>query len=390
MSEIVCISHKYPPTIGGMENHSYQLINGLKKHFTVHTIIYTEHDGNKLKWFLGLKARIKTLLQNHPNIKLIHLNDGLMGAACRWLIDETDIPVVVSYHGLDLTFPLGIYQNKIIKKMNSFYGAIAQSEATKKECIARGFDPKRTWIAPCGVDHDIADIPRNPAILQELSEKVDRNLTDKKILISMGRPVKRKGFSWFIENVLPKLDDDVILMLIGPFATTPTVFERFLSLLPQGIRHKIHLFLGHPSDQGKLRQLLTSDRKVVHTGPLPFKKLMQAISEADIFVMPNIDVEGDLEGFGLVSTEASLRGTYVVASSIEGITQAVQHNKNGTHVESQNTEQWINTINALLSDPIKLQQLSEEGAEFTKANYSWGKMVGEYVEIFEEVIAEHN
>jgi len=29
-TEILCITHKHPPSVGGMEKQSYELINGLK------------------------------------------------------------------------------------------------------------------------------------------------------------------------------------------------------------------------------------------------------------------------------------------------------------------------------------------------------------------------
>lgn len=44
---------------------------------------------------------------------------------------------------------------------------------------------------------------------------------------------------------------------------------------------------------------------------------------------PTFLIPGDVEGFGLVALEASMRGTYILASGIDGITDAVI-NKNGT------------------------------------------------------------
>ena len=33
--EILCISHKYPPSTGGMERQSYELIKGLRAYYKV-------------------------------------------------------------------------------------------------------------------------------------------------------------------------------------------------------------------------------------------------------------------------------------------------------------------------------------------------------------------
>src|SRR5690625_7613993 len=57
---------------------------------------------------------------------------------------------------------------------------------------------------------------------------------------------------------------------------------------------------------------------------------------ADLFVMPNIPVEGDMEGFGVVMLEAGLSGLPVVASSLEGILDVVEEGNNGHLIESGN------------------------------------------------------
>jgi glycosyltransferase involved in cell wall biosynthesis len=45
--------------------------------------------------------------------------------------------------------------------------------------------------------------------------------------------------------------------------------------------------------------------------------------------MPNIPVSGDMEGFGLTALEASASGSLVVASDLEGISDAIRDGKNG-------------------------------------------------------------
>ena len=67
-----------------MEKQSFELTSRMSEIHAVHLIAYTG-EGSKLKWFLTLKSRVKKVLRDHPNIDIIHLNDGLMGAACLWL-----------------------------------------------------------------------------------------------------------------------------------------------------------------------------------------------------------------------------------------------------------------------------------------------------------------
>ncbi len=155
-------------------------------------------------------------LESHPEIRLIHLNDGAMASASLWMQKELDIPVVVTYHGLDVTFPLDFYQDKLIPKLEQYDAAICVSEYTRQQCLKRGFDPEHTYTVPNGVDVSLADKPdRREEITEELlSRGVD--VRGKRVIIASGRSVRRKGFSWFIKNVMPSLGSDVVLLMTGP------------------------------------------------------------------------------------------------------------------------------------------------------------------------------
>ena len=131
--EVLFITHKYPPFIGGMEKQSFELITRMNKRNTVYILAY-KGEGSKLSWFFNLKGQVKRILESNPGIQLIHLNDGLMASACLWLQKYTHISVVVTFHGLDLTFPSYLFQNYIVKRMHKFEGAICVSNATADAC----------------------------------------------------------------------------------------------------------------------------------------------------------------------------------------------------------------------------------------------------------------
>jgi len=54
--EILCITHKYPPFIGGMEKQSYELIKGLSAYYTTRLIAYQGNE-NKILWFIKLQIK---------------------------------------------------------------------------------------------------------------------------------------------------------------------------------------------------------------------------------------------------------------------------------------------------------------------------------------------
>ena len=371
-----------------MEKQSYELITRMAKHHDVVSHVYNG-SGSKLFWFWNLKKEVRKLLKIHPDIQLIHLNDGLMAAACTWLQKETSIPIVPTYHGLDITFPAQIFQKRIIPKMHKYTAAISVSEATRQACIERGFPSDAVHTVLNGVDHDLAEIPKEDTAKPALEKAIGMSLDDKKIIITMGRAVKRKGFSWFLKEVVPHLDEQTIFLMIGPINRNPGIGGRIINLLPKSFKTKMHLMLGIATDTDAILDALENPElrdKVFHLGKVPFKDLMQYLALADVFVMPNIKVDGDAEGFGLVALEASLRGTPVIAAGIEGIVDAVREGDNGILLPSGNAPRWIETINSLLKNKVKLQKLSTSAISKTLNHYGWDKMVLQYNKIFEKIM----
>ncbi|OPZ11971.1 MAG: GDP-mannose-dependent alpha-(1-6)-phosphatidylinositol monomannoside mannosyltransferase [Bacteroidetes bacterium ADurb.BinA261] len=383
--EVLCITHKYPPFVGGMETQSYELIRGLSAFYSVHILAY-KGDENKVWWFFRLPRRVRNMLRNYPNIQLIHLNDGSMGVASLWLQRFTNIPVIVTYHGLDITYPLTFFQKQLVPRLGKYSGAVCVSEFTRQECLRRGFDTTTTFTVNNGVDHHLADIPFDPTIVDKLQNDYGIDVCNKRVIVSTGRPVKRKGFSWFLKNVIPHLDNDILFLMMGPLKKEQTVFERFLKMLPGKIAYKLHLLLGFSTDRLEVIEQLKKQKNAYHLGKVSGEDLMQLLSLADLFVMPNLSIPGDVEGFGLVALEASMRGTYVLASAIDGITDAVVDGKNGSLLPAGDASAWINKIHELLSDEDALQTLSEQGKEFTRQHFSWKIMTEGYVEIFNRFI----
>jgi glycosyltransferase involved in cell wall biosynthesis len=386
--EILFISHKYPPTIGGMEKQCFELIQHAETQNKVHKVVHFSEEESKISFFLKLRRRVKKILSDNPSIEVIHLNDGLMGLFSLWLKSYTDIPVVLTFHGLDLVFPNGFYQRKIREKFTNYDGIICVSTATAQEAIKRGFSPEKVFVVANGVDKELANFTSKPKeTLHFLHEEFNIDASDKKIITTLGRPVKRKGFSWFLKNVVPELPDNVCVLMIGPLSG-PKKKSLWSLLVPKALKDKIELLTGGVNDEAEIRELLRNSNlqgRVIQTGKLPFNRLLSLLSLSDLFVMPNVKMTGDAEGFGLVALEASLCQTVVLASNLEGIPEAIQDGKNGYLLPSEDADVWKNTIIEKLADSEKIVVEGKAFQEFTLAHYGWGKMATEYLEVFEKV-----
>jgi glycosyltransferase involved in cell wall biosynthesis len=384
--EILFITHKYPPSIGGMEKQSYELINGIAKSYKVHMLIY-DNRSSKLKFLLSVPFKVRKILRKNPNISIIHLNDGLMAFFALYLKKITNVPILVTLHGLDIVFPSKLFQRYVVSKFKKLNGIIAVSQATAQECIQRGFDRDKVYVVYNGVDTEMSLISKQPGFRKTLEKKLGISLNEKKILVSVGRSVRRKGFSWFITKVMPQLERDIVYLIIGPPHPHIKKINFLLNLLPKYLAHLIILILGLGIEEIDIQKALERPDlkgRSFFLGKLPFEEMLQVLKHSDLFVMPNRKVYGDTEGFGLVALEASVNGLPVLASAIEGITCAVIDGKNGFLVPPEKEQVWVKKIHALLSDTIHLRVFGEQAKEYTIANYEWKKMVEGYITIFQK------
>ena len=328
---------------------------------------------------------MKKILQENPNISLIHLNDGLMAAFAYFLKKTTDIPVVVTFHGLDLVFPSFLYQKLAVKYFKKLDGVVTVSKATAEECLNRGFDPKKIFVVKNGVDTDISKIKKDSSFRNVMEEKLQMSLKDKKVIVSIGRCVRRKGFSWFLKNVMTKLDKNVLYVIIGPPQNHIKQINFLLKLLPKRLSRMISVGLGFAMDEIEIQEALKNpelQNRAFYLGKLPFEQMIQFLKNSDLYVMPNIKVNGDAEGFGLVALEAAICGMPVVASKLEGITCAISNNNNGFLIEPENSNLWSKQISSLLNDMDDLVNFGENAKKYTLNNYSWERMCNGYIQVF--------
>src|SRR5207302_8010578 len=126
--------------------------------------------------------------------------------------------------------------------------------------------------------------------------------------------------------------------------------------------------------EGPLRELIETRIASLHLGDhvvllgrVDDDTLRAAYHVTDLFVMPNIPVQNDIEGFGLVALEAAAAGRYVVASKLDGIPEAIIPGENGTLLDPLDSEAFATTILDLLADDEKRIALGEKARELVRS-----------------------
>lgn len=191
------------------------------------------------------------------------------------------------------------------------------------------------------------------------SERVPTKVPGTFVCLAVGRQIPRKGFAWFVDAVMPLLPEHVHLWLVG---SGPQASEIRRAIEKRDLQHR-----------------------VFPLGLLEDGDLSSVYRLADLFVMPNLRINRDMEGFGIVMLEAGLHGLYCLASRIEGITDVIS-DANGTLLPARDAEAFAQGIQAQLAlTGQQRQQQSERAAAWVGQCFGWSNLLPRYRAAIEQV-----
>lgn len=359
--KIIFISRSYPPIIGGIETLNYELAESLAK-LTPTKIIANRHGKFFLPFFLPYALFISLILLRRQYNAVI-LGDGVLGIVGWFLKLFSKKPVFCVVCGLDLTYNSDLYQNVWVKIfIKNLDKLVAISRATMAAGIFRGIPREKFTIIPVGIDPN--KYYRPDYARRNLENAIGKLPPDCKVLLTVGRLVKRKGVAWFVEKILPNIREEVV-----------------------------YLIAGEGPEEKRIRQIIKAKKLESKTrllGKITEKDKEVLLNTCDIFIQPNIDIKGDLEGFGIAVIEAASCGRIVVASDIEGLQDAIYDGKNGFLVKSHDADGYTRKITQLLSDDNFRKQFGEQARQFVIENYDWESIAEKYLTELKNFIAKNN
>ena len=354
--KVLCITRKYPPQVGGMENFCYNLFSGLANDELDVNIVSLGKKQINLIWFFPYT--IFYVIFNIRKYDAFVIGDGLMcflGIISKLFSRRTKRLIII--YGLDILYKNPIYQlylKLFLKKSSDKYVTI--SRGTDEALAARGI--KGSTIITPGIDITDTDIS-NIDLKSDFLSKYNIN-ENNLIMLTVGRLVKRKGVEWFINNVMSEFKGKKITYLVIGDGEERSNIDK--AIINNGLENQVHM-LGRVSDE----------------------ELAACYRYADVFIMPNIHVNNDMEGFGIVAVEASLKGLIVIASGIEGIRDAVKDGKNGYLLTSEDPQSFISKIESIMNNLEKYKAQTNEFAEYTRNNFAWKNICKKYADLILEV-----
>ncbi len=357
MLRILFITRKFPPQVGGMENLSFNLLTHFKRRADcqVQTIILSRPQHHLWWWFpyavflAAIKAR---------QVDVVHLGDPVLSLIGFLIKIFYRKPVAVTVHGLDVTFPFFLYQWYLKIFGRRFDAYLCISRQAQAEAEKRGLGPCR--VITIGVDFNKAQAAQKISGAEQARCQAQFGIAaGNHLLLTVGRLVPRKGVYWFIDEVLPLLSRDVIYLVVGEGEER----ARIARLIAQKKFSACVKLLGRLSEQD----------------------LLTVYCLAHVFIMPNIQVPGDMEGFGLTAVEAALNGLPVIATGIEGIKDAITSGQNGILVPSRQPAAFARAIVRMLEHEERRLAFGRKAQIYTRKHYDWQVIIDKYFLVFCEM-----
>jgi len=176
-------------------------------------------------------------------------------------------------------------------------------------------------------------------------------LSDKKVMVCVGRLVHRKGQDKLIQ-AMPEI--------------LKTVPNAHLLLVGDG-PYRAHL--------QKLVERNKIEESITFEGRVQFKDLPMYMCAGDIFAMPSRSrlMGLEVEGLGSAYLEASACGLPILAGDSGGVPDAVIHNKTGLVVNGRDEKQIAAAAIDLLTNLDSAREMGKVGREWILENWRWEK-----------------
>jgi phosphatidylinositol alpha-1,6-mannosyltransferase len=182
-----------------------------------------------------------------------------------------------------------------------------------------------------------------------MQKRIELGLENKKIIISVGRLVHRKGQDKLIE-ALPQILKEIPnahLLIVGDGP-----YKAYLE---------------------KLVDKLDLKEDVTFVGRVLYEKLPNFLSAADVFAMPSRSrfFGLEVEGLGIVYLEASACGLPVIAGNSGGAPDAVREGITGLCVDGTDVKQIAEAVIHICSDSLRASEMGSAGRNWIVEQWRW-------------------
>lgn len=369
---ILLITLEYPPQKGGVASYYEGVVEELKKRG--HEIVVVADSptppnlpsgrgGNRRllskwiwpRWLKGYFTVRALISANKPD--MLCVGQVLPLGTIAYLFRHR-VPYIVFTHGMDILTAQKSWRKRWLleKILARAKLVVANSEFTRSKFTAASSQSTDASIVvyPCPV---IMPSPSSEEV-ELLRRKL--GLNGKKVLLTLGRVVSRKGHDMVI-RALPEILNHVpeavyVIAGVGPD------LERLGTLVKQLKLQSAIRFVGKISDEERAAYFTL----------------------CDIFVMPSRQIGPDVEGFGIVYLEAAIFRKPSIGGRSGGVPEAILDGQTGALVNPNDADALARVVVQLLRDDRLREELGKNARARTLYEFTWEKQVEKLAQFFKK------
>jgi phosphatidylinositol alpha-1,6-mannosyltransferase len=278
----------------------------------------------------------------------IHAFRALPEGLVAWAVARLTLrPVVIYAHGEELTtWGRGGKYKAMRFALRHADRVIANSEHTRDTLLDMGIEAARITIIYPGVDVSVFKPGLDSTGLRESLGIAP----DDRLVFSVGRLSRRKGFDQMIRAISKLRSENLsVRYVIAGIGEDGDYLDGLIEEHElHGIAHRI--------------------------GSVSEVDLPRWMNACDVFAMPNREINGDNEGFGMVFIEAAACAKPVVAGTAGGTSAAVLDGVTGLRVEGNELAAVASALHRLLNDKALSQAMGEAGLARVQNEFSWERV----------------
>jgi phosphatidylinositol alpha-1,6-mannosyltransferase len=355
MKRTLLITLEYPPMIGGVSHYYANLVHALPDG---EVFVLDNEKGELLstshwvwpKWLKGVWNTLRAVRKY--KIEYLLVGQVLpLGTIALLLKRFAGIPYMVMTHGMDVTIPFAAgsspRKQKLVRAILHQASAVTTvSSYTKAQLVSLGVpESKIAMVYPCP-NIEVTDVQPSSVTMAELDRT--HHVEGKRVLLSVGRLVERKGFDMVIAAMAKLRKDypDLVYVIAGEGAYRARL---------EALVHKY--------------QLASCIRFV---GAVSNAELAAWYTRATAVIMPSRELPNhDVEGFGITFVEAGAFGKPVIGGNSGGVVDAVVDGQTGFLVEPTNLAMLTQAIISLLDNPQQAERLGAFGKKRVAEQFDW-------------------
>jgi len=383
---IIQVTPRFPPAIGGVEEHVYRISLELLRRGHKITIV-TSNDADyktylvqteimqgmyvyrfplfmpkmfREFWFIPNISRI--LCQLKGDVIHAHGYRCLSSCTAACVAHFAHIPFIFTPHGI---YPPRSFINALLKStfdhafgrliLNFSDRIIALSEHNVRLLLQIGASLDKIALVPNGVDvEEFENLRRSEKILDELD-------SNGPILLYVGRIDWNKQIEKVVESM--------------PLILKEFPSAKFIIVGPDYANYTNQLL--------DLARKLEVENSLVTTGKVSRQRLREFYSIADTFILPS-----SYEGFGLSILEAMISRIPVVVSPSGGPGDILNHGVHAWLLKNVTPVEIFESIHAVLTDRRLRETLVNNAFELVKEKYTWKGVVDKLELIYNQVMFE--